>query len=222
MHSVRVKICCIQTPEEAQLAIRYGASAIGLVSDMPSGPGVISDSLIAEIARIIPPGVASFLLTSRCDAPAIVTQQRSCGVNTVQMCDEMTDDTYANLRAAMPGVGLVQVVHVTGEDAIPKARAAAAQADAVLLDSGSPRGPTRQLGGTGKIHDWNLSKRIREQVDVPVYLAGGLRPENVCQAIHHVYPFAVDVCSGVRTDGILDEPKLRAFFDAVNAANDEV
>jgi phosphoribosylanthranilate isomerase len=72
---VRVKICCISSPQEAELAIRSGASALGLVSEMPSGPGVISDDKILEIANHVPPGVASFLLTSKQDVASIVAQQ---------------------------------------------------------------------------------------------------------------------------------------------------
>lgn len=218
MSQPRVKICCINSIEEARLAVRYGAAALGLVSEMPSGPGVIPEWLIAEIAAIIPPGVASFLLTSCQSADAIIDQQRRCRTNTIQICDRLPDSEYRRLREALPGVALVQVIHVTGKEAIAEAVRVATLVDGILLDSGNPRSAIKELGGTGRCHDWKISRRIRESVGVPIYLAGGLRAENVAQAIEAVQPFSVDVCNGVRTEGRLDEVKLAAFFGAVRAA----
>ena len=211
----RVKICCIASVAEARLAVARGAGALGLVSSMPSGPGPIPEARIAEIAATVPPGIASFLLTSRTDAGAIVAQQRRCRVDTIQLCDALDDDAHGGLRAELPGIALVQVVHVTGEDAVDQARAVAPRVDAILLDSGEPALPLKELGGTGRVHDWAISRRIVEAVGVPVYLAGGLDADNVAEAIRRVRPFAVDLCTGVRTDGRLDAGKLGAFFAAV-------
>src|SRR4051812_21352896 len=108
----RVKVCCIASVEEARVAVECGAAAVGLVSEMPSGPGVISEELIAEIAVSVPPPVATFLLTCKQDAASIITQQRRCRVNTLQLCDRVPSEVYGELRAALPGVSLVQVVHV--------------------------------------------------------------------------------------------------------------
>mgnify|MGYP001248756594 CR=1 FL=1 len=212
---LRVKICCIGSLEEAFLAIRYGASAVGLVSAMPSGPGVIDDERIAAIAARIPPAVASFLLTSRQDAPSIVQQQRHTGASTLQLCDRLPDGVHASLRQSLPGIRLVQVIHVTGPESIDEAVSVAPHVDGLLLDSGNLQSPVKELGGTGRTHDWDISRRIREAAQVPVFLAGGLRPENVAEAIRKVGPFAVDVCTGVRTNGKLDEEKLARFFAAV-------
>lgn len=211
----RVKICCIRSDAEAQLAIACGASALGFVSQMPSGPGVIADALIAQLARRVPPGVASFLLTSRQDVAGIVAQQRYCGVNTIQVCDRLVVGGYQELRAALPGVALVQVVHVGGWDALDEALAVAGEVDALLLDSGNQGLPVKELGGTGRVHDWAISRAIREQVPVPVFLAGGLCAANVAEAIRVVRPFGVDVCSGVRRDGALDAEKLMGFFEQI-------
>jgi len=214
----RLKICCIQDATEAELAVRYGAAAVGLVAAMPSGPGVIPESRIAAIATTIPPGVATFLLTSERDPAAIVAQQQRCRCSTVQIVDRMDDDAYDFLRAAMPGIALVQVVHVTGEEALAEAERVAPYVNAILLDSGNPRLAVPELGGTGRRHDWMISARIRAAVPVPVYLAGGLRAENVAEAVATVGPFAVDVCTGVRTGGRLDEAKLAAFVAALDGA----
>lgn len=212
----RVKICCIGSQTEAALAVSYGADALGLVSAMPSGPGVISDELAREIAARVPPAVASFLLTSRQSAEGIIEQQRYVRPNTLQLVDRLTDGTYQDLRDALPGVALVQVVHVLDEGSLEEALRIAPEADALLLDSGNQRLAVKLLGGTGRTHDWAISRRIVEHVTTPVFLAGGLNSGNVREAIEQVRPFGLDVCGGVRTDGRLDERKLAAFFEAVN------
>lgn len=197
------------------MAIQAGASALGLVSEMPSGPGVISETLIAEIAAVIPPGVASFLLTSKSDTDSIIEQQKRCQVNTIQICDRLEVGTYQELRNAMPGIAIVQVIHVAGVDSVEEAVTIAPQVDALLLDSGNQLLPIKELGGTGRIHDWTLSQKIRELVNVPVYLAGGLTANNVREAIACVGPFGLDLCSGVRTAGELDPVKLSQFFKEI-------
>jgi phosphoribosylanthranilate isomerase len=218
----RIKICCMQGLEELALAVRYGADAVGLVSAMPSGPGPIDDELIAIIAARVPPGVSSFLLTSRRAAAGIADQVRRLRPTAVQIVDRPEDGCHAALRAALPGLKIVQVVHVTGPEALAEARAAAPAVDALLLDSGNPALPVKELGGTGRTHDWATSRRIREAVSVPVWLAGGLTPGNVASAIEAVRPFGVDVCSGVRTHGRLDEDMLARFVAAVRAGGSEV
>lgn len=197
------------------MAIDYGAAAIGLVSEMPSGPGVITENLIAEIAARIPPTVGSFLLTSKQDVGSIIEQQRRLKVNTIQICDRLLDGNHQDLRRQLPRVSLVQVIHVVGPESIDEAASVARFVDAILLDSGNPELTVKELGGTGRTHDWRLSLRIREAVDVPIFLAGGLSATNVAEAIRCVGPFAVDVCSGVRTNNLLDETKLAAFFKSV-------
>jgi phosphoribosylanthranilate isomerase len=208
----RVKVCCIASASEARLAVECGASAIGLVSEMPSGPGVIGEELIAEIAARVPPSVATFLLTCKQDADSIVEQQRRCRVNTLQLCDRVARDVHRELRERLPGVSIVQVIHVAGEDSYEEALRVAPQVDALLLDSGNQNLTVKELGGTGRTHDWRVSRRIVEASPVPVFLAGGLRPENVAEAIESVRPFGLDVCSGVRTNGRLDAEKLKRFF----------
>ena len=211
----RVKVCCIQDENEAWTAIRLGASALGLVSAMPSGPGVIAEEVIARIATHVPPGVASFLLTSLRSPAGIAAQHRRLRTTALQLVDTLESGSYADLREALPGVGLVQVVHVTGPHSVDEAVSVAGSVDAILLDSGDPTLAVKELGGTGRRHDWALSRRIREAVAIPVYLAGGLRPENVPEAIESVGPFGLDVCSGVRTGGCLDPSRLEQFLAAV-------
>jgi len=211
----RVKICCIQSLEEAELAIQYGASAIGLVSAMPSGPGPIPEDLIARIASRIPPGVDSFLLTSNQDPIAVIEQHRRMRTTAIQLVDSFPLAGYSKLRVGMPGIRIVQVIHVLDTSSLDEAVSVALHVDALLLDSGDPGAAVKELGGTGRTHNWDISLSIRNAVSVPVYLAGGLKAENVREAIIHVHPFGVDVCSGVRTNRKLDETKLAAFFENI-------
>ncbi len=216
----RVKICCIASMDEANRAIAAGAHALGLVAEMPSGPGPIEDDLIAEIASRVPPGVDTFLLTSRTDADAIIAHHEVCRTTTLQLVDHVEPADRARLRRELPGVRIVQVVHVTGEGSVVEARAAAEYSHAVLLDSGNPALAVKELGGTGRVHDWSLSREIVETLDVPVFLAGGLNPGNVAEAVAQVMPFGVDLCSGVRTHTaggfMLDTDKLARLIAAVS------
>lgn len=217
--SPRVKICCIGSVDEAALAIECGASALGLVSHMPSGPGVIEDEHIAEIASTVPPAIGTFLLTSRQRVSDIIKQQPFCRTNTIQTCDHLTDGTHRDLKAALPGISIVQVIHVTGPESVEEAARIAPYVNAILLDSGNQKLAVKELGGTGRTHNWNLSREVRERIGIPIFLAGGLTPENVGQAIDEVRPWGLDLCSGVRSEGKLDAVKLKRFFAAVRAAS---
>jgi phosphoribosylanthranilate isomerase len=208
----RIKICCISSETEAKQAISQGASAIGLVGKMPSGPGPIEDELIRTIAASVPPPVATFLLTSEQTAENIVAHHERTHTSTIQIVDELLGREYAAIRAALPHVKLVQVIHVVGVSSVDEAAELAEFVDAILLDSGNPTLAVKELGGTGRRHDWRLSRKIVETCGKPVFLAGGLNAENVGEAIDVVQPFGLDICSGVRTDGDLDLFKLERFF----------
>jgi phosphoribosylanthranilate isomerase len=213
--STEIKICCISSHDEARLAIDSGADILGLVSAMPSGPGVIAEDLIASIASSV--SAQTFLLTSLCDADAIIAQHQRLRTTAMQLCDALPPGSHARLRKALPGIRLVQVIHVTGEASYDEAMAAARDVDALLLDSGNPALRVKELGGTGRVHDWTISRRICSDAGVPVFLAGGLRPENVAEALAITGATGVDICSGVRSEGHLDSAKLSRFIAAVRA-----
>ncbi len=210
-----VKICCIATEQEAAEAVAFGASAVGLVGTMPSGPGPISDEDIFRIAKTVPPPVATFLLTCEQTAQGIIEHHLRTRTNTIQIVDELEGRDYSAIRASLPNVKLVQVVHVINGSSVDEACELAEHVDAILLDSGNPKLAVKELGGTGRRHDWKLSRKIVETCGKPVFLAGGLNAENVGEAIDTVQPFGVDVCSCVRTDGLLDREKLARFFRAI-------
>lgn len=197
------------------MAMKYGADAIGLVGRMPSGPGPIEDELIRSIAMSIPPPVATFLLTCETSAIKIISHHKRTRTNTIQLVDELPEKDYLLIKEAMPAIKLVQVIHVIDESSVEEAIKVSAHVNAILLDSGNPKLSVKELGGTGRVHDWKLSLKIKESIAIPLFLAGGLNAQNVRQAIDQVDPYAVDVCSGVRTDGHLDEKKLKAFYEAI-------
>ncbi len=215
---IAIKICCMQNLDEIRLAASHKVTAVGLVSAMPSGPGPVSDAVIEQLVPEVPRGTRTFLLTSRTDVSQVAAQVRRAGVETVQLCDRLATGTWSELRAAVPGVRVVQVVHVAGAGSLDEALAAAEHVDELLLDSGRPDQAVKELGGTGRVHDWSVSRSIVERSPVPVWLAGGLTPENVAGAVRAVRPFGVDVCSGVRTGGALDAGKLERFVRAARAA----
>jgi phosphoribosylanthranilate isomerase len=208
----RIKVCCISSEDEASLAIKAGASALGLVGPMPSGPGVISNETIHRITRTVPPPIATFLLTSETSAEEIIVHHAQTLTTTIQLVDALPHRDYAAIRLALPAVKLVQVIHVLDESSVEEALQVSTEVDALLLDSGNPNLAVKVLGGTGKVHNWALSRKIVDQVRVPVFLAGGLHAGNVREAMDSVQPFGLDLCSGVRTDKKLDPVKLEVFF----------
>jgi phosphoribosylanthranilate isomerase len=214
----RIKVCCIMSRQEALMAMEAGAWALGLVAEMPSGVGPISDEQIADIVPLVPAGTETFLLTSRTEADGIIEHQKTCGTSTVQMVDHVPHQDLVKIRRGLPGIRLVQVIHVNGEESVQEARSVAPLVDMILLDSGKPHADIRTLGGTGDTHDWNLSLRIRQSIDIPMFLAGGLNPGNVVDAIRHVRPFGIDLCSGIRTEGQLNPVKLEAFFESARSS----
>lgn len=215
MLKTKVKICCIGSAAEAKIALAHGADVIGLVGSMPSGPGIIDDALIREIASTVKHSSDTFLLTSETSAEKIIDHHQRTLTTTIQLVDAVEEHELKKIKHALPNVKLVQVIHVLNENSITEAIKIQTLVDAILLDSGNPNLVVKELGGTGRPHNWNISKKIVEKVSVPVFLAGGLNASNVRQAIDIVSPYGVDVCSGVRTEGKLDKLKLSSFFKEI-------
>ena len=209
---MKVKICCIQSIQEAQLAIDYGAHAIGLVGRMPSGPGPIPDQRIAEIADWAPEGLETFLLTSETTAEDIIAHHQRTRTTTIQLVDAVPLDAFRKIRAVLRNIKLVQVIHVIDEASVVEAQKVAPYVDGLLLDSGNPKARIKELGGTGRVHNWQFSRQIVKSVEIPVFLAGGLKAENVAQAIDAVEPYGVDLCSGIRDNGLLNPDNLADFM----------
>ena len=193
-----IKICCIQNDTEVEMAAAAGATHVGLVAAMPSGPGPIAADRIAEIVGAVPTGVTAVLLTAHTDADSIIEHARTTGVTAVQIVGEVPSDVRLSIKAAAGSIDILQVVHVGGPEALEQAQPAAVGSDFVLLDSGRPSALVPELGGTGRTHDWAVSAQIVSRLDVPVFLAGGLGPENIAEVIRTVRPTGVGLCSGIR------------------------
>ncbi|PWK26482.1 phosphoribosylanthranilate isomerase [Arcicella aurantiaca] len=215
----KVKICCISSEKEAKIALEFGADVLGLVAKMPSGPGTIDDDLIQKIVQSIPSQTNTFLLTPKTNPFDIIEHQRLTGTNCIQLVDAVKIEDYQILREKLPNIKLIQVIHVIDKNSVEEAKQYAEVADMILLDSGNPKLAIKELGGTGRVHNWELSREIVKSINKPVFLAGGLKPENIQEAIQCVKPYGLDICSGVRTNGKLDKEKLKRFFEEVNKAN---
>lgn len=210
MARTRIKICCIASPGEAARAAAAGADLLGLVGPMPSGPGPITHAEARAIAATAPPWATPVLLTAGETADEIAAHAAEAGVRTVQVVRHVPPGELARLP---PGLARLQVIHVEGPEALDLIPAYAPHATAFLLDSGRPA--SQELGGTGRIHDWEVSAAFVRASPVPVFLAGGLTPENAAEAVRRVRPFGLDLCTGVRTGGALDDARLNAFMEAV-------
>jgi len=192
MDRLRIKICCIADAAEARLAARAGADMIGLVGPMPDGPGIVDHPTAARIAADTPPWTRAVLLTAAETADTIAADAAAAGVDTVQVVRHV--DPAESARLAQTGLGVLQVIHVEGPEALDLIPAYAEHADAFLLDSGRPSSDG-SLGGTGRVHDWRVSRAFVEASPLPVFLAGGLSPENAAAAVGSVRPFGLDICS---------------------------
>jgi len=215
---MRIKVCCIQSIDEAKLAISYGAHALGLVSKMPTGTKGIGDDEIRGIVEAIPPTFATVLLTSSDDPMAIARHQRATRANTLQLVGPISSESVRGLRDALPGISLIKVVHVQDSTSIDAALSFSNVADALLLDTKVKVRGGEALGGTGVTHDWSISRRIVEASPLPIFLAGGLTPENVAEAIRAVSPFGVDVCSSSRPNRTLEPDRLSDFVARASGA----
>jgi len=211
-----LKICGIQAASEAAAAAEAGATALGFLLGLTHWAGdETTPDAAATTIRTLPPHIEPVLVTHLLDEAAIADLARGIGARAIQVHDDLSPAGLRRLRALAPGLRLVKAVHVTGPEAAGKAAEYAGVADALLLDSRT----ADRLGGTGRTHDWSLSREIVRASPVPVYLAGGLRPENVTEAIARVRPAGVDVNSGVEDEsGRKDTRKMRAFVARARAA----
>jgi phosphoribosylanthranilate isomerase len=207
-----IKVCGIQTVEEALGAIDAGANTIGLLLGISN---MVRDRISVKtgqrVVDAIPKRVRSVMVTNLLDVTAISTIAKFVGVSTIQIHGDLPVTELSRLRLLLPNVELIKAVHVMSDETFVKAMKYAPHADMLLLDSGTQDG----LGGTGQIHDWGVSRAIVRAVGLPVILAGGLNPENISAAIGKVDPAGIDANSGLEyPDGRKDFEKIRAFSEA--------
>ena len=210
---VKVKICGITNSRDALAAISCGADAVGfLVGQVHHSTGrFIGAEKAAEIVATLPPFCSTVLVTHLSRPDEVVRAVELANVNTVQLHGDTTPDEALAVKQQLPYLKTYKVIHVQDAEAIQGAKEYTGAVDAVVLDTVIKE--TGQVGGTGRTHDWNISKKVVEAVSLPVILAGGLNPDNVMEAIKTVHPYAVDVNSGVsQNDGTKDFQRLKLFI----------
>jgi len=208
-----VKICGIRRHEDALIAAELGADAIGLlVGQRHNSPDFISAAVAREISRTLPPSVEAVLVTHITEVDEIERLLRQSGITAVQLHSEITADSVANLRTRFPDLKVFKSVHVISAESVRYPEGFSKVVDGFVLDTINVA--TDQVGGTGKTHDWSISRKIVERFpDIPIILAGGLNSKNVRSAIESVHPFGVDVNSGTKgSDGFKDARKMREFI----------
>ena len=210
MRNVKAKICGLTREEDLAVAVAAGADAVGFLVGVPSS----SRNLTLERAKVllsqVPIFVDSVVVTAPKSVEWLVEVCERLKPSAIQIHGKEQLDS-SEIREKIKDARLIKTVYVT-EDALNETAIEDSKMfDALLLDSFSKG----QYGGTGKVHDWTLSRQIKEAVaPVPVILAGGLKPENVKEAILTVQPYAVDVASGVElSPGVKDHEKVRTFVE---------
>jgi phosphoribosylanthranilate isomerase len=213
---IRIKVCGNRSEDDLTAAVAAGADAVGLISGVTHvSEDAIEPDRAAALARLVPPYVSVVLVTHLATVESILALADRVRPDTLQPHGEIEPSVCAAVREARPLLRTSQAVHVTGPEAVERAARFAPHCDALLLDSRT----ADRLGGTGRTHDWSLSRRIADRLGLPVILAGGLTAENVAQAIGVVEPYAVDVNSEVDdSNGDKDPQRLRAFTMAARRA----
>lgn len=214
---MRVKICGTATFADLDCAVAAGADAVGFLMGITHvTQDAVTPETAAAMVATLPPfivPVAVTHLTKPSDLIRIVELSRC---TTLQIQDMVTPDDIAEVREVLPYLRIMKAVHVMDESAIATAKYFSDTADAILLDTRT----ADRIGGTGITHDWNISAKIVKECSCPVILAGGLTPENVTEAIIRVRPYAVDVHTGVKKNGVRDAERTRAFVANARIARD--
>jgi phosphoribosylanthranilate isomerase len=208
-----VKICGIRRREDALIAAELGADAIGLlVGQRHNSPDFISATVARDIDRALPPSVEAVLVTHVEDIDKLERLLQESEIRTVQLHSEIAPSSVERLRGRLPHLKIFKSVSVISADSVAYPEAFAQLVDGFVLDSINLA--TDQVGGTGKTHDWSVSRQIvMRYPEIPSILAGGLNSENVRSAIEQVHPFGVDVNSGTKApDEFKDPRKIEAFI----------
>jgi phosphoribosylanthranilate isomerase len=210
----RAKICGIRDKAARDVAVAAGADAVGFVVEIPRSKRSIDREEARVLIGGVPPFVSSVIVVEPESAAEAADLALDTGADVIQVNDSLSFDDLLTLKE-MVSKRLVATVPAKSSG-LDHARKMAKVADALLIDSLEGG----KLGGTGTVHDWNLSADLVREVCVPVILAGGLNPDNVASAIKTVRPYAVDVSSGVETDGAKDTEKIEAFLRMVRSCQE--
>jgi len=204
----RVKICGLKNKLDLEGALLAGADAVGFIVEIEQSRRCISAAAARELIEMVPVFVDSVAVIYPLDLDDALRLSEETGADLLQIHSRLSLEDLRRLRRQVEQ----KIIIACPEDA-DEAHRMAQVAHAILLDTCKDG----VLGGTGEIHDWNASARLVGELKVPVILAGGLTPDNVCQAVRTVRPHAVDVASGVEIDGRKDKSKMEQFVGQVRS-----
>lgn len=209
---VKVKICGNKRVEDALQAVKLGADAVGLlVGPERACRDFISPLEAQAIARHIPPFCNIVLATPITNVKELIRLANFIGVNTMQLHGESKPSDIIQIKKSLPFLKVIKSLHIIDDTSIKIGKKFIGVADAILVDTFDK--VTKQIGGTGKTHNWNISKKIVQEYKIPVILAGGLTPDNVGEAVKFVRPYGVDVNSGTKGgDGFKDYGRMELFI----------
>ena len=209
---IKVKICANKSIEDAKMSIDAGADIIGILVGQEHTSNDFVDKYTAKKIADFAKGKCDIsLVTHLTNADEIIELTKFIGNNVIQLHSDIEEIEVEKIKKEFPNVKLVRLIHVSAEGKICTDYKKIKYADYYLLDSFNLK--TNQVGGTGLIHDWNKSGELIRILDKPTFLAGGLNPNNVADAIKQANPYGVDVNSGCKNDnGIKDKEKVKLFI----------
>jgi phosphoribosylanthranilate isomerase len=203
---VKVKICGIHSNDEAKKAIEYGADFLGLLIDIPETNLSLNPSEAKKIISYNNKG-KFIILTIEMKSKKLLSLVNDISPWGIQLLRPTNENV--NFLSKNSEVKIIPVVHITNKIDINQIESYN-NADYILLDSRFGN----HLGGTGKVHDWSVSKKIVNNSKIPIFLAGGLNKDNVKEAIKLVNPFAIDAESSLRnSEGFRDFKKIKKFIN---------
>jgi phosphoribosylanthranilate isomerase len=216
---VRVSVCAAKNEEDVRAVVAGGADAVGvLVQTRHTAEDAVDLHVAAKILDIVPPYVSRYAVTHAAALEDLITCVDELPIDTLQLHDHVLPQVVTRLRTLRPHLRILKAVHVTNE--IPSVQPWGELCDGLVFDTVNLA--EDRIGGTGKVHDWRLTRVAQGTIATPVILAGGLTPENVCQAVRAVRPWAVNVNSGVELNGMKSEQLVREFVNAANRPQDQI
>ncbi|MBR5662487.1 MAG: phosphoribosylanthranilate isomerase [Bacilli bacterium] len=208
---VKVKICANKTVDDIKASIDAGADIVGLlVGQEHASTDFIDKYKAKELANFAKGKLDVSLVTHLTNADEIIDLTNFIGNNVIQLHSDISEEEVEKIKKTLPNIKLIRLIHISSDGKICTDYKKMKYADYYLLDSFNLK--TNQVGGTGLTHDWNKSRELIKILDKPVFLAGGLNPDNVADAIKIAKPYGVDVNSGCKNSlGLKDKQKVMEF-----------